>query len=236
MAEIVDHKDRLREYFDGQGFERWRAIYGDGELSGVRRTIRAGHTRMLALADAWLAESFPDGQLASRPVTLLDAGCGTGLFALAQAQRGFAVTAVDIAPQMIQAAAERARELGVAERVALHSGDVEHLRGVFDAVACFDVLIHYQAASFAQLLAALARRSTGPLLFTYAPYEPLLGALHWIGGRFPRADRRTDIQLAPERVVRTALASAGMQLIRSQPIRSGFYHVNLVEARPRSAG
>ncbi|MEN9933764.1 MAG: hypothetical protein RLZZ387_343 [Chloroflexota bacterium] len=219
----TEHKLRLKEYFDGLGFERWSAIYGEGELSGVRRTIREGHTQMLALAESWLPDS-------SALATLLDAGCGTGLFATAMARRGYEVTAVDIAPQMVAAATARAREHGVAEQVRLHVGDAQAVGGVYDAVACFDVLIHYPRPALQAMLADLAARCRGSLLFTYAPHEPLLAALHWVGGRFPRGERRTDIQMVPEAAVHETLAAAGMAVRRSAPVRSGFYHVNLVHA------
>mgnify|MGYP000269925098 CR=1 FL=1 len=39
-----NHKSRLLAYFDGQGFERWSAIYGDAEVSRIRRTIRDNTT------------------------------------------------------------------------------------------------------------------------------------------------------------------------------------------------
>jgi magnesium-protoporphyrin O-methyltransferase len=230
MSHTNEHKLRLKDYFDGDGFRRWSAIYGEGELSHIRRTIRDGHARMLGMAEHWLEARFPASALATRPTTLLDAGCGTGLFAVAQARRGFSVTALDIAPQMVAAAAERARSLGVSERVRPHVGDVDELGGVYDAVVCFDVLIHYPRPALDAMLASLARSSRGPLLFTYAPHEPVLAGLHWLGGLFPRASRRTDIQMTPRRDVHAALAGLGMAVRREAEIRSGFYHVNLVEA------
>jgi magnesium-protoporphyrin O-methyltransferase len=224
MTHIRSHKHRLKEYFDGIGFDRWRAIYGAGELSRVRRTIRAGHSRMLALAESWLAESLP------LPAHVFDAGCGTGLFALILARHGYDVTAADIAPQMVAAAAEAVREARLTSRVRLHVGDVEGLPGVFDAVACFDVLIHYPPDGFRAMLAALANKARGPLLFTYAPYEPLLAALHAAAVLFPRNNRRTDIQIIRPALVCETLAAEGFRIARQTPIRSGFYHVNLVLA------
>ena len=65
----------------------------------------------------------------------------------------------------------------------------------------------------------------------YAPREPVLAALHWLGGRFPRGERRTDIQMIPEPFVRATLAAAGMQVVRQARVSRGFYHVTLLEAR-----
>lgn len=91
-------------------------------------------------------------------------------------------------------------------------------------------MIHYPQPAFDQLLSHLAQRTCGLLLFTYAPYEPLLAAMHWIGGFFPRAHRRTEIQMIRENDVRQTVARQGLRVGRIEPIRSGFYHVNLVEA------
>ncbi|MCB0065017.1 MAG: methyltransferase domain-containing protein, partial [Caldilineaceae bacterium] len=99
-------QSQLRTYFDGTGFDRWSAIYGHSPLSSIRQSIREGHARMLAQAGGWLAE-HGNGQ------TLLDAGCGTGLFSVAMAKRGYQVTAIDIAPRMIVAAQRAAQEAGV---------------------------------------------------------------------------------------------------------------------------
>ncbi len=231
--EVIDstqHKQQLQEYFNGAGFQRWSAIYGDGEVSRVRRTIRAGHSRMLALAETWALDRT--GQI-SHPldtVQVLDAGCGTGVFSLMLAEHGMQVTAVDIAPQMLAAAAERASVAGLTHRITFIAGDVEQVGGTFDLVACFDVLIHYPQPVFGQILGRLAQRTGHMLLFTYAPYEPLLAAMHWIGGFFPHAHRRTDIQMIREASVRQTLEAHGLDVQQIVPIRSGFYHVNLVQA------
>lgn len=225
MIDSARHKDQLRAYFDGVGFERWRAIYGGGELSRVRRTIRDGHAAMLAQAEAWLAEAALPAD-----AHVLDAGCGTGLFSLILARRGLRVTAVDLAPQMIAMAQAEAEAAGLADRISFQSGDLETVAGRFDAVVCFDVLVHYPQPSFEQLCTELARRSRGPVLLTYAPHHPLLAALHWVGGRFPKPHRRTEIQMIPAACVRQTLAAAGKAVRRSARISHGFYHVTLLEA------
>lgn len=230
MIDVTRHKQQLRDYFDGDGFRRWSAIYGDAKVSRVRRTIRVGHARMLARAEAWLLEWIGTTGRTPLAMNALDAGCGTGVFSIMLAQHGMQVTAVDIAPQMVAAAADRARAAGVAQRVTFTAGDIEDVQGSFDVVACFDVLIHYPQPAFDQLLSHLAQCTCGLLLFTYAPYEPLLAAMHWIGGFFPRAHRRTEIQMIRENDVRHTVARHGLRVGRIEPIRSGFYHVNLVEA------
>ncbi|MBO9322459.1 MAG: magnesium protoporphyrin IX methyltransferase [Roseiflexus sp.] len=230
MTDVSQHKQQLRDYFDGDGFQRWSAIYGEAEVSRVRRTIRVGHNRMLARAEAWLLEWVSATGRDPHTLNALDAGCGTGMFSTTLAQHGFSVTAVDIAPQMTAATAERVRAAGVAQRVTCLTGDIDAVAGTFDVVACFDVLIHYPQPAFDQLIAHLADCTRGLLLFTYAPYEPLLAAMHWIGGFFPRANRRTEIQMIREDDVRRAIGAHGLHVGRIEPIRSGFYHVNLVEA------
>lgn len=227
QAHIQAHKARLRTYFDGAGFDRWAAIYGQDNLSSVRRSIRAGHTTMMTQAEAWLQErSLPPNARA------LDAGCGTGLFSVVLAKRGFAVTAVDIAPQMVHAAIEQARQAGVDERINFVAGDLESVNGRYEVVTCFDVLIHYSRPGFAQMCTRLAQLCQDTLLFTYAPYNSLLAAMHWVGGHFPKSERRTDIQMIPDSFVQQTLESAGMAVQRSIRVSNGFYHVTLLEAHP----
>ena len=228
MTEIADqHKHMLKAYFDGQGFERWRAIYGDAQVSRIRRTIRDGHARTVATAQGWLAPLLAG----RRAPHVLDAGCGTGLLSVALARAGARVTAVDFAPQMAQATRQAADAAGVGARVRVITGDLEQADGQFDAVVCLDVLIHYAEADFARIAGQLAQRARGPLLLTYAPSSPLLAAMHWLGGRFPIAHRRTTIQMLRQRFVHSTLGECGMRVRRNHRVSQGFYHVALLEAQ-----
>lgn len=225
----TQHKAQLQSYFNGIGFDRWSAIYGQGDLKGVRRSVREGHAMMMERAEAWLSEhALPDG------ARVFDAGCGTGLFSLRLAQRGVVVTAADIAPQMVRTARAAVERAGFGERVHFVAGDLEVVSGQYDAVVCFDVLIHYPRPGFAQLCTHLAQQCRGPFIFTYAPHNPLLAMKHWVGGRFPRAQRRTEIQMMPESFVRETLEKAGMTVRRNVRVSCGFYHVALLEALPHS--
>lgn len=219
----------LRGYFNGVGFERWAAIYGDTPVSRIRQTVREGHRTMIDTAQAWLLASV-NGYGETAP-TLLDAGCGTGLFSLAMATHGFDVTGVDIAPRMIDAAGDAARRAGLAAQTRFITGDVATLEGTFGAVACLDVLVHYPADSFAPLLAHLAARTQGTLIITYAPYNRLLAGMHWAARFFPQGQRRTEIQMTPDSFVASTLAQSGLTVRRTALISRGFYHVKLLEAK-----
>jgi magnesium-protoporphyrin O-methyltransferase len=219
-------KDRLRDYFNGVGFERWNAIYGQGELSSIRQSVREGHRTMLGHVEAWLQE-----RALADNAQILDAGCGTGLFSVAMAGRGCDITAVDIAPQMVQAATERAQAADVAGQIDFVVGDLESVQGRYDAVVCLDVLIHYPRPAFDQLLAHLASLSRDTLIITYAPHNPALALMHYVGQFFPRSQRRTDIRMIREGDVHALIEQAGMQVQRSTRVSQGFYHVALLEAR-----
>jgi len=218
-----NHKAKLQDYFDGIGFERWAAIYGDTPVSRIRQTVREGHLQMLTQAKMWLAEQ-PDNS------TLLDAGCGTGLFSLMMAEQGFQVTGVDIAPRMVEAAQQAAHKMNLSQQVSFVAGDIESIHQTFDVAACFDVLVHYPYDAFKDLCRVLTQRTQHTLLFTYAPYSHMFALLHWIGGHFPQGNRRTTIQMIRDGAVRDMMAALGWGIRRSTDISHGFYHVKLVEA------
>ncbi|MEL6405651.1 MAG: magnesium protoporphyrin IX methyltransferase [Chloroflexota bacterium] len=220
----AQHKSNLQSYFDGVGFDRWSAIYGGEEdLSYVRRMVQQGHDRMLGTAIRWLQDRCAGG-------SLLDAGCGTGLFSLAMATRGFQVMGVDIAPNMVNEAKRHAKRAGLERDAIFVAGDLATVAGTYDAVACFDVLVHYPAGMFETMCETLAQKSNNTLLLTYAPYNRMLATLHWIGGKFPQGNRRTEIQMIRDDVVEKTLAQCGMTVQRREVINQGFYHVKLIEA------
>jgi len=72
--------------------------------------------------------------------TLLDAGCGTGRYAVELARRGFAVTGIDRAPALLAEARRRPAEAGA--RVRFAPGDLRAVpsRARFDTIVCRGVL------------------------------------------------------------------------------------------------
>ncbi|MFN5613112.1 MAG: hypothetical protein ACK491_17110, partial [Pseudanabaena sp.] len=36
-------KEIVRDYFNSTGFDRWRRIYGEGDVNRVQQDIRTGH-------------------------------------------------------------------------------------------------------------------------------------------------------------------------------------------------
>ena len=220
-----EHKKMLRSYFNGQGFQRWASIYGDDKLSSVRNTVRQGHAVMMDKAFDWVQQlRLPKG------ATVLDAGCGTGLFSIRLAKAGYKVKSVDIASQMVEKAREEAIKQNVHKNIDFEVNTIESVNGIYDAVVCFDVLIHYPAEGFAQAFQNLSSLTKGSIIFTYAPYNKILAFQHWIGGYFPKKERRTTIQMIRDEEMQKAMNTAGMQVKTREKISFGFYHTMLMNA------
>jgi len=97
---------------------------------------------------------------------VLDVGTGTGRAAIALARRGAIVTGVDASAEMLQVAARRAADAGVA--VAFARGDAHHLDFAdrsFDAVVCLRVLMH--TPDWRASLRELCRVAADRVVFDY---------------------------------------------------------------------
>jgi SAM-dependent methyltransferase len=111
--------------------------------------------------------------------TALDVACGTGKGVLPLVDRGWNVTACDIAPAMIEVARGR-----VGDRVQLNVADMRELPvyGRFDLVCCLDDAVNYllSAEELEQTLASLEGNlaADGVLIFdsnTLATYRGFFG-------------------------------------------------------------
>lgn len=99
---------------------------------------------------------------------VLDAGGGTGIFAVPLASLGHRVTVVDPSPDALAALARRAAEVGVTERVFGMQGDSQNLLEVAgqasaDLVLCHGVLEYVDDPADALRIATAALRPAGAL-------------------------------------------------------------------------
>ena len=207
---------RLEDYFDRTAFDAWAALTSDAPVSGIREKVRAGRQRMRDTLLAWLPADLHGRRI-------LDAGCGTGALAVEAARRGADVVGIDVSPQLISIACERApRE--VHGRVQFMSGDMLHNNlGTFDHIVSMDVLIHYPAAEIVTAAVRMAERARHSIAFTHAPGTPLLRAMRLAGRLFPRGDRSpTIIPVGRGDLVRR-LAAAGLTPGRDARVNAAFY-------------
>ncbi len=219
----VTRRAELQTYFDRTAADAWMRLTSDAPVSGIRATVRAGRDRMRATLLSWLPENLTGTRL-------LDAGCGTGALAVAAAERGADVTAIDLSPTLVGLARERApARLKIDFRV----GDMaDPALGHFDHVVSMDSLIHYRAPDMARTAAALAARTTASLLFTFAPRTPLLTAMHTAGRLFPRSDRAPSIEPVGPAHIQQLLADSGLRTGRTERVSAGFYISQALEVLP----
>jgi len=218
-------RDSLETYFDRTAQQAWIDLTSDAPVSRIRTTVRAGRERMRDTLLDWLPEDL-------RRTRVLDAGCGTGALAVEIACRGARVHAVDVAAGLVDIARTRAGTFFGHGEIDWQVGDMlDPARGAFDHVVAMDSLIHYPTADIVAVLAALADRTRGSILFTFAPRTPALAAMHTAGRLFPRADRAPAIQPVAESSLRRRLAAAlpAWAIGRSARVASGFYTSHALE-------
>jgi magnesium-protoporphyrin O-methyltransferase len=220
-------RGQIETYFDRVAADAWARLTSDAPVSGIRATVRAGRERMRAILLGYLPPDL-------RGRRILDAGCGTGAFAVEAARRGAHVTAIDLSPTLIQLARERLPQRLGAGEIRFEVGDMlDPSFGRFDHVVAMDSLIHYRAADTIAALAQLAFRVERSMVFTFAPRTPMLTAMHAAGRLFPRGDRAPSIEPVSESSLLAAIeAEPGMatwQAARTERVRSRFYQSQALE-------
>lgn len=214
-------RGQIETYFDRTAMAAWARLTSDAPVSGVRATVRAGRDSMRGTLLSWMPQDMTG-------MRVLDAGCGTGALALVAASRGAEVVAIDLSPQLVTLAAERAGRDPFARRVTFCAGDMLNPElGEFDYVVLMDSIIHYAPSDAIAALAALAARTRRGILFTFAPHTTLRAGLLAAGQLFPRGDRSPSIVLQREGRLRRSLADhdalSGWRQGRSRKVSSGFY-------------
>lgn len=226
-SRYFEQRGRIETYFDRTAVDAWARLTSDAPVGRIRTTVRAGRDRMRALLLGWLPDDL-------HGVRLLDAGCGTGALAVAAAQRGAEVLAIDLSPTLVALARERLPAVANGGRIEFRSGDMlDPALGRFDFVVGMDSLIHYRADDAVRVVSGLAERTAQALLFTFAPSNPALAAMHAVGKLFPRGDRSPANVPVAEAALQCRIAAApGLQTWRpgrTERIASGFYTSQALE-------
>jgi magnesium-protoporphyrin O-methyltransferase len=225
QSNFETRRGQIETYFDRTAMQAWEQLTSTAPVGRIRATVRAGRDRMRETLLDWLPQDL-------HGVRILDAGCGTGAFAMAAAKRGANVVAIDLSPSLVDVAVRRvAQHLDVFDNgghIDFKSGDMTaEALGTFDHVVAMDSLIHYNAEDAVRVLQGWSRRTSRSLLFTFAPSSPLLRAMHTVGRLFPRGDRAPAIEPVAESALRQMLATDdGLALWkpeRTERIASGFY-------------
>ena len=221
-ASYTHFRGNLETYFDRTAAKAWEQLTSDAPVSGIRATVRAGRTTMRDTLLSWLPADMTG-------LRLLDAGCGTGALAVAAAERGAQVVAIDVAGSLVQIARDRApAHLAIDWRV----GDLlDPALGHFDHIVAMDSLIHYRAFDIVAVLQQLAERTHGSIVFTFAPQTPLLMAMLGMGRLFPRSDRSPAILPVRDRLLRTLITNAvpTSRIGRDRRISASFYTSHALE-------
>ena len=225
-ASYQERRSQIENYFDRTAVTAWEKLTSDAPVGRIRATVRAGRDRMRATLLSWLGEDL-------RGKRILDAGCGTGALAVEAARRGAQVVAIDLSPTLVNLARARI-PADVAHLVEFHSGDMlAPALGHFDHVVAMDSIIHYQTEDAVQALAQLADRTSGSIVFTFAPRTPFLAAMISVGRLFPRGDRAPWLEpMAEERIARLMKAHGALddwRCVRTQRVSSGFFKSQAME-------
>lgn len=222
----ADDKTIVREYFNATGFDRWRRIYGDGEVNKVQLDIRNGHQQTVDTVLSWLKA---DGNLPD--LSICDAGCGVGSLSIPLAQAGAKVYASDISEKMVGEAKDRAEvELANGANLTLAVQDLETLSGHYHTVICLDVLIHYPQEQADQMISHLCTMAESRLILSFAPKTFALSILKKIGSFFPGPSKATRAYLHRASDVIKILESNGFSVQRQAMTQTRFYFSRIIEA------
>lgn len=221
-------RGELETYFGRTAADKWVALTSNSPVSRIRATVRAGREEMRNTLLHWLPQDLTGARI-------LDAGCGTGMLAIAAAQRGADVVAVDLSPALISEAVDRTPP-DMKGSVQYSSGDMSaDALGSFDYVVAMDSFIHYPLNNMMGLLETYAPRVASSILFTFAPKTPFLAAMHTTGKLFPRNDRSPAIVPISEQRLRQAIDRSasldGFGMEQTRRISSAFYKSQAMELK-----
>lgn len=153
----------------------------------MRGTWMAGDFGQIARYAAKGAEEFVD-RLDVRPgMRVLDVACGTGNLAIPAAHKGAAMTGIDIAPNLLEQARQRAEVDGL--KIQFDEGDAEQLPY---ADASFDLVM----SMFGAMFAPRPERVAAELMRVCRPGGSIAMA-NWTPESFPGKMFRTTAKFVP---------------------------------------
>ncbi|MEO0686435.1 MAG: magnesium protoporphyrin IX methyltransferase [Cyanobacteria bacterium J06649_11] len=223
---VTDDKTIVKDYFNSTGFDRWRRIYGDGEVNTVQLDIRKGHQKTVDTVLSWLKA---DENLAE--ISICDAGCGVGSLSIPLAEAGAKVYASDISEKMVEEGRERAEQiLGNRDNPTFAVQDLEGLSGKYHTVVCLDVLIHYPQEKASEMISHLCSTAESRIIVSFAPKTFALVLLKKIGSFFPGPSKTTRAYQHREADIVDFLQKNGFTIERQAMTRTRFYFSRILEA------
>ena len=130
-ASYEARRGQIEDYFDRTALKAWEQLTSTAPVGRIRATVRAGRDRMRGTLLSWLPADL-------RGRRILDAGCGTGAFAIEAARRGAEVVAIDLSPTRVDLARERL-PAALQPLIQFRSGDMlDPALGRFDHVVAMD--------------------------------------------------------------------------------------------------
>jgi 2-polyprenyl-6-hydroxyphenyl methylase/3-demethylubiquinone-9 3-methyltransferase len=202
--------DREAAHFGGLAGDWWDPKGASAMLHKLN-PVRLGYIRDM-IDMHWQADEHGFRPLEGK--SALDVGCGAGLLAEPLARLGAKVTAVDAAPELIEAA--KAHAAGAGLSIDYRAVAVEALRGKFDLVTSMEVIEHVaDPQAFVKDLAA--RLAPGGLLILSTPNRTAWSKLLTITlaegfGQIPKGTHDFDKFIDPD-TMRGLLAQAGLEVI-----------------------
>ncbi len=222
----TDDKTIVRDYFNSTGFDRWRRIYGDGQVNKVQLDIRKGHQQTVDTVLSWLKA---DDNLSG--LSICDAGCGVGSLSIPLAQAGAIIYGSDISEKMVSEAYQRAKSSLISiDNINFVAQDLEALSGKYHTVVCLDVLIHYPQDQIAAMINHLISLAESRLIISFAPKTLALTILKKVGELFPGPSKTTRAYQHREADIIKIIESNGFSIQRQAMTSTSFYYSRLLEA------
>jgi ubiquinone/menaquinone biosynthesis C-methylase UbiE len=161
-VEVAPARDHIVQGYFQSAAGYWKKVYRDDDLSA-----RIYQERLLA-ALSWIDDLHlpPDS-------FVMDVGCGAGVATVALAERGYCVSAVDLAPAMLDLTTALAKQHGVEDRVQSQlapAGKLPFESGTYACVIALGLLpwVEHPLATIAEM--ARMVRPGGYLLITADNY------------------------------------------------------------------